>query len=175
MARKKKIHIEKHPGVPRGCEFVHGQVKIEDLPGRNLKTKDLRLDDLGREISDPTPVAVPVKGRPWSIDELRNHRQLLEESAGQLEVESFDEANDFDMDDEFGEFVSVWEKTPDDELAIADYKRFKETGEIPDHMVKTLQRFKDRESFKTRQRQQGAPLPENKPPVNGDNPHQTDV
>lgn len=148
MARKKKVHIEKYPGIPRGCENIASDL-VEIQPGRELHTKDLRLDHLGREISDPTPLALPLrKTSVFTPEQLRHARALMEEANGPLEPESFEEANDFELDDDFGEFVSLWEKTPDDERAIEEYRAFKETGAIPEHMIRTLERQKARREWR---------------------------
>lgn len=64
----------------------------------------------GKEYLDPTPVAVPVGfGRPESLQETirRLVRTEVSRGASQAGFESFEEANDFDVDDD--EFVTSHE------------------------------------------------------------------
>lgn len=80
-------------------------------------------DELGRELPDPTPVAIPSGvGRPESLTDtirrmVRNEMSQAAEAAGS---ETFEEANDFDEDDD--DFVSPYELTAMQEefLAPAD-------------------------------------------------------
>lgn len=83
MARKKRFVEE----VPFG------------LPDR-LKG---RLDEMGREVPDPTPVALPVRLRAGvsMVDEVRQAiRQELSQAAEAAGDESFEEADDFEVDDD---------------------------------------------------------------------------
>lgn len=166
MARKRKIQIEKFHGIPRGAEHLPSSAfTTVDVETGELKVnRHPRLTADGREIPDPNPVAVPLKTRNiFSADELRRRRQLIEESGGPVEPESLEDANDFDVDDDFGEFTSVWEQSDADLQAINDYRRFKATGEIPEHMWRVIERQKERE----RDRQSRQTLPPAAKPLSG--------
>lgn len=62
-----------------------------------------KFNDKGHEILDPTPIALPVgMSKPESL-ESKMRRFIRTEFSRQAQdqgMESFDEANDFDMDDE---------------------------------------------------------------------------
>lgn len=62
-----------------------------------------RYDDLGRQIADPRPVEVPVDfRRPLNIhDEIRRFiRQEISRKAQDNDLETFEESDDFDVEDE---------------------------------------------------------------------------
>lgn len=62
-----------------------------------------RYDELYREIPDPTPVAMPIHfQRPESLTDMmrRMIRTHLSEAAESGGSESFEEANDFEIEDE---------------------------------------------------------------------------
>lgn len=151
MARKRKVHIEKFPGIPRGTEHLKDRLEETDPETGEVKRKrHPRLDALGREISDPLPLTMPLKkgSNIFTAEQLQRARALYEESGGNLEPESIEEANDFDVDDDFGDFVSVWEQSADDLRAIEEYKQWKATGDIPEHMLRTLELQRQRETRK---------------------------
>lgn len=61
------------------------------------------FDQNGHEILDPTPVAIPLGyERPESLEQkmMRFIRHQLSSAAQGQGMESFDEANDFDIDDD---------------------------------------------------------------------------
>lgn len=61
------------------------------------------FDEFGRQIPDPRPVEVPIAfQRPLSLqDEIKRFVRLeLSKRAAAQELESFEEADDFDVDDE---------------------------------------------------------------------------
>lgn len=69
-------------------------------------------DELGREICDPTPLEVPAYlKRPESTTELikRIVQGSLSRAAERQGFESFDDANDFDMDEDDDAPVTVHE------------------------------------------------------------------
>lgn len=71
-----------------------------------------QFDNLGRQIPDPRPVEVPLGyTRPPSLQEeikrfVRNELSLRAREQG---VETFEEADDFDIPEEEDEFVSEYE------------------------------------------------------------------
>lgn len=76
------------------------------------------LDDRGHEVLDATPVAMPVGwSRPPSLqDQVRRFvRQELSRQAAEAGMETFEEADDFDVGDDF-EPSSPWELTFDQEM-----------------------------------------------------------
>lgn len=118
MARKKKIQIEKYPGIPRGAE--HGA----------------RLTESGAEILSTEPITLRVKSHVITdFDKLRQQIQAIRAHDGPIEFETFQEADDFDIEDDFGDFTSKWEipsDNPDDaQVTIDEYIRFRTTGELP--------------------------------------------
>lgn len=69
-------------------------------------------DEFGREIPDPRPMAVPAGyDRPLSLAEQikRMVRIELSRSAEAEGLESFEEADDFDVPEDEGDFVSPYE------------------------------------------------------------------
>jgi len=66
-----------------------------------MKPSYLHMDAEGREIPDDTPVVIRIKGNVISqFDEVRAfiRRELREHQSG--EIETFEEANDFDVEDD---------------------------------------------------------------------------
>lgn len=79
-----------------------------------------KYDEHGREILDPTPVAMPVGfKRPPSLDErIRAFvRTELSRQAAEEGNETFEEADDFDVPDEEESPLSRYELTPMQEEA----------------------------------------------------------
>lgn len=79
------------------------------------------FDKRGREVSDSTPVEVPLNfKRPETIQEQikRMVRQELSQVAAAAGAETFQEADDFDVEEE-DDPVSRYEMTPMQEEAIA--------------------------------------------------------
>lgn len=72
----------------------------------------MKFDEQGREIPDPTPVEVPLDyTRPLTLQEefrrfLQIEASIIAENAG---FETFEEADDFDVDEEEVEFISPYE------------------------------------------------------------------
>ncbi|MEM2002530.1 MAG: hypothetical protein QXT77_07805 [Candidatus Methanomethylicaceae archaeon] len=72
----------------------------------------MKFDEEGRELPDQTPIEVPLDfSRPLTLQEeirrfLRIEASYVAENAG---FETFEEADDFDVDDEEVEFVSPYE------------------------------------------------------------------
>lgn len=72
------------------------------------------FDQFGREVPDQTPVEVPLDfRRPLSLqEEIRRFvRGELSMRAVDESLESFEEADDFEVDDDEGDFVSPYEMT----------------------------------------------------------------
>lgn len=70
------------------------------------------FNERGQFIPDPTPVEVPLKlRRPLSLqDEIKRFvRSELSQRAEDEGYESFEESDDFDIDDDEGEFASPYE------------------------------------------------------------------
>lgn len=61
-----------------------------------------KYDALGQEIPDDTPVEVPLrlKAQPGELERLREMMSILSNQASQDGAESFEEANDFDVEDD---------------------------------------------------------------------------
>lgn len=71
-----------------------------------------QYDSEGREIPDPRPMAVPFGwDRPLTLAEQikRMVRVELSREAAANELESFEEADDFDVDEDMPEFTSAYE------------------------------------------------------------------
>lgn len=75
-----------------------------------------RLDDEGREVLDQTPIALRVKRRVVTdFEDIRKIiRREISDAASRGGAETFEEANDFDVDDEV-DFTSPHEYTADQE------------------------------------------------------------
>lgn len=77
-----------------------------------MVAKGVKHDEFGREVVDPTPLAVPAGwDRPESLAEMvqRMVRQEAFRRAVNSEAESFEEADDFDCSDEEEDWVSPYE------------------------------------------------------------------
>lgn len=154
MARKKKLQIEEHPGKPRGTE--HLEVLNQALPGA-------RLDAEGNEIMSTEPIVLHLKRRTVTdLETLRNTIRAIRAHDGPIEFETFQEADDFDIEDDYGDFSSRWELPADTEgdpnmPTAEEYVRYRTTGEIP-------QRFLQDPSRSNSAPQAGSSSP---PPVQG--------
>lgn len=77
----------------------------EEQPERCERTQDIFLDTAGREIPDPTPMAPPVgyKKQPSMVDHIRSmvRSELLRQSVAAEGLETFEEAEDFDVGDDY--------------------------------------------------------------------------
>lgn len=83
---------------------LEGELKsVGDVMRENPKNKP--LDEFGREVFDPTPIAPPVGYvRNESLfEQVRNmvRGEALRAYADSMEAETFEEADDFDVDDDF--------------------------------------------------------------------------
>lgn len=76
------------------------------------------LDDEGREVMDPTPMAPPIgyNPQPSMIEHIRNMvRRELSQYAQESGAETFEEADDFDVGDDFdpsSPYEEVFEPSP---------------------------------------------------------------
>lgn len=98
MARIKVLPLEKFPGVPRGRQNGAG------------------LTPDGAEKFDPDPLVLRVKGREINdMDRIRMAIQNLRfDQQGDVH-ETFEEADDFEVDDDAGDFSSQHEISADQE------------------------------------------------------------
>lgn len=71
----------------------------------NPETGELRLDENGHEIPDPTPMAPPIgyKRQPSLAEQIRAmvRSEKLRQEAEEAGAETFDEADDFDVGDDY--------------------------------------------------------------------------
>lgn len=60
------------------------------------------INEKGQEVLDPTPVAIPVKKRPTQGERLREiiRSEALSRELASQGVETFDEADDFEIEDD---------------------------------------------------------------------------
>lgn len=90
------------------------------------------LDRFGHEIPDPVPVAPPVgyRAKPSLIESIRSMvRQEFSAAAQRAGFESFEEADDFEVGDDFdpsSPYEQEFEPTP-----VAELKRRKAEAESP--------------------------------------------
>lgn len=67
-----------------------------------MELKSSVLDKRGYEVNNPKPLFIPVDGRPSLRDRIKRMiRQELSDQAFDKGFETFEQSNDFDMDDEF--------------------------------------------------------------------------
>ena len=89
---------------------ITGEIVTHD-PGVRPRIRDVFIDDIGRELPDPRPVQPPVgyKKQP-SMFELIREATAREVAlyAANREPETFEEADDFDVDDDIDPH-SPWE------------------------------------------------------------------
>lgn len=88
-------------------------MSITEKAAEALRTVAARLDPKGAEIPDPTPVSIPVHLRkPESMDD-RIRRIISHSISKQAEaqgLESFEEADDFDIPDDPIDPTTPWEQ-----------------------------------------------------------------
>ncbi|AFS65320.1 hypothetical protein [Dragonfly-associated microphage 1] len=90
----------------------------------------MKFDEKGRELPDPTPIEIPTGfRRPETLQEQIRRLIRSEQFAAQMgrpDAESFEEANDFDVDDDGElpvtqhEFTAMALEKPNDEYDDAD-------------------------------------------------------
>lgn len=111
-------------------------------PERVVKKAHLKYDEQGREMMDPTPIAPPIgykksKSITEQIREMIRSEKLAQE-ANNLEMESFAEADDFDMaedPDPKSPYEEQFEPVPQDDGT----GRLKELGDyIGERIVSSL-------------------------------------
>lgn len=76
------------------------------------------LNERGHEVPDPTPVARPVRWSPPEtlVEQIRRFvRNEFSQQAAAGGFETFEEADDFDVDDDHPDPQSQWELTADQE------------------------------------------------------------
>lgn len=136
MARKKKFQVDKKATVPRGAEHTIADDEVVVTP----RTKFLRLKPDGSELVSDEPVVMRVKQRLIGDPELiRAQIERLRVTAlDGTEFETFEEADDFDLEDDYGDFTSKWEIPADHDNAVEAYKRFRATGELPADLAAAL-------------------------------------
>lgn len=85
----------------------------DKFPGIGVDRGDIFLDEFGREIPDPTPMAPPVGYRraPTMAEIIRQQIQgeALARAAREMGKESWEEADDFDIGDDYDP-TSPWEE-----------------------------------------------------------------
>lgn len=85
----------------------------DKFPGIGLDRGDIFLDEFGREIPDPTPMAPPVgySRAPTMVEIIRQQIQgeRLKAEAAAMGKESWEEADDFDVGDDYDP-SSPWEE-----------------------------------------------------------------
>lgn len=104
----------------------------------------MAYDDKGREVLDPTPVALPVGWkRPESLQELvqRMVREHVSRVAAAEGEESFDEADDFEVEDDLVEPPTAHELRELEGLA-----RWNEQEQTKAIEEETVKRFSKRSS-----------------------------
>lgn len=83
-----------------------------------------QLNERGHEVLDDTPVAIPMRAirRPSTLDEIRQYIGIVNREAEQQGQESFEEADDFDVGDDYDPH-SPWELQQDQEANWDEYRR----------------------------------------------------
>ena len=91
-------------------------------PQRRVKAAHVKYDDQGRELMDPTPVAPPIGYRksPSITEQIRNmiRSERLREEAEEQGYESFEDADDFDVGDDYdpkSPYEEIFEPLPMDD------------------------------------------------------------
>lgn len=78
---------------------------INSDTGEILNSKGKRLDQYGRELPDPTPLSPPVgyQKQPSMMEQMRSmiRSEALRMAAEHAGAETFEEAEDFDVGDDF--------------------------------------------------------------------------
>lgn len=119
MARKAD---EKYQRPLDEIEYELAGVHTQVLEAMEAHHKGKRLDKYGREVLDPVPVAPPIgyQKQPTMVEVIRQMvRQQTAIFAQDQELETFEDADDFDThdDDDFhSQYEEVFEPTPTQEL-----------------------------------------------------------
>lgn len=120
----------------------------------------------GKEVLDPTPVAVPAgMGRPESLQETirRLVRNEVSQVAQKYEMETFEEASDFDVDDE-DDYLSPYELTEmQEEQPYVDTETDQKRPEQSDNRAK-------RDAHEVSQRKKAKPVDDGDERAEGENP-----
>lgn len=89
-------------------------------PDRRVKAAHLKFDEHGRELMDPTPIAPPIgyKKSPSIAEQIRAmvRSEKLRQEAEAEGYETFEEADDFDVGDDFdpkSPYEEVFEPLPE--------------------------------------------------------------
>lgn len=97
--------------LEKGFEYGAEEVQL----GEPAPLVEKRWNERGEEIPDDTPLELPFNAkRPETLQEMiqRYVANEISQAAAQLEAETLEEANDFDVDDEgFGEDETPYEAT----------------------------------------------------------------
>lgn len=96
----------------------------------------MRYNELGQELPDDTPLELPVgMRRPLTLQEQIQQavRGAVSRAAARHERETFDEANDFDVEDDDGFEAS---------MTVHEFRDMK--VEIPDEAKRTFEEFREK-------------------------------
>lgn len=111
-------------------------------PQRRVKASHTKFDADGRELMDPTPIAPPIgyKKSPSIAEQIRTmiRSEHLRQEAERAGYETFEEADDFDVGDDFdpkSPYEEVFEPVPQDDGS----GRLKELGDyIGERIINSL-------------------------------------
>lgn len=106
----------------------------------SIGRRHARLDEKGREVVDPTPIAPPVgyKRPPTLVEQLRNmiRSDALAREAAAAGYETFEEADDFDIADDPIDPKTPYEIGFEPQISVAELRRRqaaeKAAGFLPD-------------------------------------------
>lgn len=122
----------------------------DKYPGIGLDRGDIFLDEFGREIPDPIPMAPPVgyKRAPTMVEIIRQQiqGQQLADEARKMGKESWEEADDFNVGDDYDP-SSPWEE------------QFDPVGYAPGALQRHEAAFQAAQALKAQTAAQAAPVP----------------
>lgn len=109
-------------------EIVYSKF-IEEFP-----VSRVRIDDQGREVLSNKPVSIPIDLTPPPSSLIQLIHELYRQQAENNEVETFEEANDFDIPDELGIEMEDTPYEKDFELLAGNPAPTPEPVSVPDEL-----------------------------------------
>lgn len=110
------------------------QTDLEDFIG--IGRRYARLDERGKEVPDPTPIAPPVgyKRQPTLVEQIRAmvRSERLAAEVSEAGYETFEEADDFDVPDDPVDPSTPYEVGFEPPVPIAELRRRQAAAEAPE-------------------------------------------
>lgn len=146
-------------------EFVKAMRKPRPLTLEQYAEKLIRkgLNPDGTPVVDPRPLAPPVgyKKAPSMVEIVRDmvRSERLAQEAADADLETFEESEDFDIEDEPGYARSPWENDHDPSVSEARYELDQEKLGRELRRRERMEYFEDRDAYRARKGGDGGAPP----------------